>query len=60
VSAGERARPSQLLTWSTAALPVLVVVAVDPGGWFPFGPAKWAVVSVTGALLLIGLGRTST
>ena len=32
--------------WLIAALAVGVVVAMDPGGWSPFGPAKWLVVSV--------------
>ena len=28
--------------------PVGIVVAVDPLGWSPFGPARWAVVSTLG------------
>ena len=46
--------------WVLAALPVLVVVAVDPGAWSPYGPAKWAVTSVTataGAGWMIAAGR---
>lgn len=36
-------RPLGLLA---GVLPIAVVVACDPGGWSPFGPAKWLVVSV--------------
>jgi O-antigen ligase len=36
------------------AWPVLVVVAVDPAGWYPFGPLRWCVVSV-GVLALFAL-----
>jgi hypothetical protein len=32
--------------------PAAVVLAVDPWGWFPFGPSKWLVVSVGVPLLL--------
>lgn len=32
------------------ALVVGTVVAADPSGWAPFGPAKWLVVSTLGAL----------
>ena len=42
---------------AAAALPVVVVVAVDPAGWYPFGPAKWAAVTVTVAVLVVGLVR---
>ncbi len=28
------------------ALPLASFVALDPGGWYPFGPAKWFAVSV--------------
>jgi hypothetical protein len=31
-----------------AALAPLSLLAVDPGGWYPFGPVKWLVVSVVG------------
>ena len=41
-----------------AALAPLAMLAVDPGGWFPFGPVKWALVSTLvlagTALLLAG------
>jgi O-antigen ligase/Flp pilus assembly protein TadD len=30
-----------------AAVPVVAVLAIDPGGLAPFGPAKWAAVSTT-------------
>lgn len=42
---------------AATALPIVVVVAVDPAGWYPFGPAKWAAVTVTVAVLTIGLVR---
>jgi O-antigen ligase len=29
-----------------ALVPVAAFAAVDPGGWYPFGPAKWMAVSV--------------
>jgi hypothetical protein len=39
-----------------AALAPLSLLAVDPAGWYPFGPVKWLVVSLVGfggaALLL--------
>lgn len=38
-----------------AALVVGSVVAVDPGGWQPFGPARWWVIST---LALLGGGLT--
>ena len=41
-----------MTSWALAALAVGVVAAVDPGGWFPFGPAKWLVVSVLGCVAL--------
>lgn len=31
-----------------ATLAPLVLLAVDPWGWYPFGPIKWAVVTVVG------------
>ncbi|MGH9178993.1 MAG: hypothetical protein ACRD0N_10620, partial [Acidimicrobiales bacterium] len=31
--------------WVVAALPLAAVVAVDPSGLAPFGPAKWALVT---------------
>jgi O-antigen ligase len=31
-----------------AALGPLVVLAVDPWGWYPFGPVKWLVLTVVG------------
>ena len=31
----------------TGAIVLGSAVALDPGGWYPFGPAKWLVVSVT-------------
>jgi hypothetical protein len=34
--------------------PAAVALAVDPWGWFPFGPVKWLVVSA-GVLLLLAL-----
>jgi len=40
--------------WRVGAASLLIVgtvVAVDPGGWFPFGPLRWMVVS-TSLLLL--------
>jgi O-antigen ligase len=40
-----------------AALPVVVVVAADPAGWYPFGPAKWAAVTIATALVVVALGR---
>jgi O-antigen ligase/Flp pilus assembly protein TadD len=30
---------------AVVALVPLVILAVDPGGWYPFGPVKWLVVS---------------
>jgi O-antigen ligase/Flp pilus assembly protein TadD len=38
---------------AAAALPLVAVLAIDPGGLAPFGPAKWALVSV---VVLVGLG----
>lgn len=40
-----------------AALPLAVVLAVDPDGWNPFGPARWAAVSVIGALFVVAIAR---
>jgi hypothetical protein len=34
------------LAFAVVLVPLVAVVAIDPGGWFPFGPAKWAGVSV--------------
>jgi O-antigen ligase len=31
---------------AAAVVPVAAFVAVDPAGWYPFGPAKWFAVSV--------------
>ena len=39
-----------------AALPPAAMLAVDPWGWYPFGPLKWALVSalgVAGAALVL-------
>jgi hypothetical protein len=33
-----------------AGVPVAAFVMVDPSGWFPFGPVKWAAVSVVAAV----------
>ena len=38
-------------TWVPAVLAPAVFLAVDPSGWYPFGPAKWLVTSV---LVLVG------
>ncbi|QXC62729.1 O-antigen ligase family protein [Aquihabitans sp. G128] len=40
-------------TWVLAALAPAAFLALDPGGWYPFGPAKWLAVSV---LLPLGAG----
>ena len=32
--------------WAAAALAPVAFLAFDPGGWYPFGPAKWLAVSV--------------
>lgn len=48
--------------WGSGALAVGAVVAIDPVGWAPFGPAKWLVVSVFGfgaAAVLLWTGRVS-
>ena len=48
-------------SWLLAALPVAAVVAVDPWGLAPFGPLKWALVTVlvfAGAAVLPGPGRS--
>src|SRR5689334_7463514 len=37
-------RPSGVI--GLAALLPLVLLAVDPWGWYPFGPGKWLLVSV--------------
>jgi hypothetical protein len=37
--------------------PAAVVLAVDPWGWFPFGPVKWLVVSAGVPLLLALVSR---
>ena len=42
--------------WALAALAPVAMLAVDPGGWFPFGPVKWLAVStlvLTGAALVL-------
>lgn len=42
-----------------AALPPAGVLVVDPGGWYPFGPLRWAAVTVVllgGAALALGGG----
>lgn len=46
-----------MLRWSAAVLPIAAVVAADPAGWNPFGPAKWAAVSTTVAVLALDLVR---
>jgi O-antigen ligase/Flp pilus assembly protein TadD len=38
-------------TVAAAAWIPLVMLAVDPGGWYPFGPSKWLVISA-GVLIL--------
>ena len=46
--------------WVLAALAPAVFLALDPGGWYPFGPAKWLAVSVLlplGAAGVIARGR---
>lgn len=48
--AGER--PAVAALWATGALPVAATVGLDPGGWYPFGPAKWAAVSVIAMVAL--------
>lgn len=48
-------------SWLLAALPVAGVVAVDPWGLAPFGPLKWALVTVlvfAGVAVLPGPGRS--
>lgn len=37
-----------------AVLPA-ALLAVDPAGWFPFGPARWWIVSTLGVLALAGV-----
>lgn len=44
------------LQWCAAALPVVAVLAADPGGRSPFVAAKWLAVSAT-AWLLVTLAR---
>lgn len=41
-----RARPSAA-AHAAGAIVVGTTVALDPGGWYPFGPTKWFLVSVT-------------
>ncbi|MDQ2649866.1 MAG: hypothetical protein M3Z03_09945, partial [Actinomycetota bacterium] len=45
-----------------AAFAPLVLLAVDPWGWYPFGPSKvlvLTVVGVAGAILVLGARRPS-
>jgi len=46
---------SRPLSFVAAALAPLVVVAVDPRGWSPYGPVKWVVVSVVAAACVAGV-----
>jgi O-antigen ligase len=44
--------------WALGALVVAAVLAFDPGGWTPFTPAKWWLVSAIGFGLAAGLALT--
>ncbi|MEM8905011.1 MAG: O-antigen ligase family protein [Actinomycetota bacterium] len=43
--------------WAAGALVVGSVVAVDPGGFAPFGPLRWTVVVLGGLLLVLSTLR---
>jgi O-antigen ligase len=45
------------LSWAAAATVPVVLLAFDPWGWTPFGPLKWAVVTVA---TLAGVAALST
>jgi O-antigen ligase len=47
-----------VLGWALGALVVAAVLAFDPGGWTPFTPAKWWLVSAIGFGLAAGLALT--
>lgn len=44
-----------MLGYACAAVALSASVALDPRGWYPFGPAKWAAVSVALGVLLVAL-----
>ena len=46
------------LGWALGALVVTAVLAFDPGGWTPFTPAKWWLVSAIGFGLAAALALT--
>jgi O-antigen ligase/cytochrome c-type biogenesis protein CcmH/NrfG len=50
---------SRVGVWVLAALAPLAVLALDPGGWYPFGPVKWLVISalVPAGAALVWTGR---
>jgi O-antigen ligase/Flp pilus assembly protein TadD len=53
-SAGDEANCPAPAAFAAAALFVGAVLGLDPGGWSPFGPAKWALTA-TLALVTVGL-----
>lgn len=51
---------SRVGVWVLAALAPAALLVLDPVGWYPFGPAKWLVVStlVPAGAALLWTGRT--
>lgn len=49
--------PARELIVALLALSVLpgVLLLVDPGGWFPFGPVRWWAASTLSALALLAV-----
>lgn len=52
-----RVLPPRGLPVALVGLAVLpgALLAIDPAGWFPFGPARWWIVSTLGVLALAGV-----
>ena len=39
-------RADRAVALAASVVPIAAVVAMDPSGWYPFGPAKWTAVTV--------------
>jgi len=39
-------RADRAIAVAASVVPIAAVVAMDPSGWYPFGPAKWTAVTV--------------